>query len=369
MADKSKQGANFTLDPLGHIGVLGGGQLGRMLAKAAARLGYQLTIYCPEENCPAAQVSGRHVKADYTDEAALAAFAKSVDIVTFEFENIPVKALEICAAHAELAPGIKSQQVASDRLAEKQFIEAQGIGVAPYAAFDDLDSLKAAYNAIDQRPGIAKTRFSGYDGKGQFRVKGRRDFQGIIDSLDGQKAVLEGVVDFSKEVSVMVARDRLGNVTAFAASENTHVKGMLKETVVPASISAGLDAKARVIATRLANALDHIGVLAVEMFVVDDGNNLLVNEMAPRVHNSGHWTIEGAKTSQFEQHIRAICGLPLGSGDALGKARMVNLVGPEILDLDAIFKDPDAHLHHYGKADPRDGRKMGHVTWVDFSKS
>lgn len=356
----------FRLDPPGRIGVLGGGQLGRMMAKAAARLGFQLTIYCPEENCPAAQVAGRHFCYDYDNKEQLINFAKSVDVVTFEFENIPVTALEICAEYSQLAPGIKSQQVASDRLAEKRFIQAAGIDVAPFAPFTDAESLKDAFNIIDQRPGIAKTRFSGYDGKGQYAVKGRRDFDKVLEGLAGSSAVLEAKIDFDREVSVMVARDRKGNVAAFAASENTHIDGMLKETIIPAAISAALDAKARVIATRIANELGHVGVLAVEMFVVENGTKLLVNEIAPRVHNSGHWTIEGAKTSQFEQHIRAICGLPLGSVDSLGQARMLNLIGDEIIALDPFFCDPDARLHHYGKSEPRPGRKMGHVTWVNF---
>ncbi len=350
------------IPPLGHIGIIGGGQLGRMLSVAAAKFGYKVTIFCPEDNCPAAQVAGRQVVADYDDEAALVAFAQDVDVVTLEFENIPVKALELASTHTPIAPGVESLRVSQDRLVEKTYIADLGIDVAPFAAFDDAASLEAAFAEIG-RPAIAKTRRFGYDGKGQVPIKSKRDFDDVLDAMAGAPAILEKMIDFETEISVVVARSATGDVAAYPIGENVHREGTLRTTTVPANITDAQEAKAKVIAARIANALDHIGVLTVELFVAVDGS-LIVNEIAPRVHNSGHWTIEGATTSQFEQHIRAICGLPLGPARALGWTEMTNLLGADILEHQRYLADESASFHHYGKSDPRPGRKMGHVTRV-----
>lgn len=352
----------FRLAPLGRIGILGGGQLGRMLALAAARLGYESVIFCPEDNCPAALVTRQHIKAEYSDAAALTAFAGAVDLVTFEFENIPTDTLAFLAKQVEIAPGIEALRVSQDRLLEKEFLTRNGIDVAPYAPFDDADSLATAFGEIG-RPAIAKTRRFGYDGKGQITLRAKRDFDEVLSTMGDTPGILERVIDFDREISVVVARNRDGDVAAFPIGENVHKGGILVTTTVPAEISDTLEAKAKVIAARIANALDYVGVLAVELFVAT-GGHLLVNEIAPRVHNTGHWTIEGAKTSQFEQHIRAICGLPLGPVAAIGWAQMENLIGDAILDHQKWISEDGAYYHHYGKTDPRPGRKMGHVTRV-----
>jgi len=352
----------FKLAPLGHIGILGGGQLGRMMAIAAARLGYQCTIYCPEENCPAAQVAGSHIQAAYDDIDALTEFAAGVDIITYEFENIPLSALRAVASHKPLRPGVESLRVSGDRLVEKQFMREHEIGVTIFAPFHDMESLCTAYDEIGQRPAIAKTRNWGYDGKGQFKVRGKRDFEAALEAMGDEAAILEAVVDFDMEISALVARDEYGNVAAYPIGQNLHRDGILHTTTIPATLADHIEARARVTAAKIANALDHIGLLTVEMFVAD--NKLLVNEIAPRVHNSGHWTIEGALTSQFEQHIRAICGLQLGPTDALGEVVMENLLGEDINRFDEFLGMADVHYHHYGKKDPRPGRKMGHITKV-----
>jgi len=350
------------IPPLSHIGIIGGGQLGRMLALAAAKLGYAVTVYCPEDNCPAAQVAGTHIQADYSDTDALTRFAQQVDVLTLEFENIPCEALDLAARHTVVAPGPESLRISQDRLVEKTYLSELGVDVAPFAAFDDMNSLETAYQQIG-RPAIAKTRRFGYDGKGQMVVKSKRDFDAVLDAMAGGPAILERKIDFDREISVVVARRADGEVAAFPIGENVHRDGILATTTVPATISDTQEAKAKVIAARIANGLQHVGVLTVELFVTPDGQ-LLVNEIAPRVHNSGHWTIEGATCSQFEQHIRAICGLPLGPARAVGWVEMTNLLGPDILDIETFLTDETCSYHHYGKSDPRPGRKMGHITKV-----
>jgi len=351
------------INPGSTIGILGGGQLGRMIAMAASRLGYHCHIFCPDERSPAFQVAQYTTIADYEDEEALRAFVDSVDVVTYEFENIPAKAAALVEALKPLRPGVKALEMTQDRLIEKDFLNTSGVVTAPYQAFETREELEAAFAKIG-RPAVAKTRRFGYDGKGQAMVKSKRDLDHVMEVTKGAPAILEGFVNFDREISVVVARSASGDVAAFPVGENVHTNHILDTTTVPALIKQVVEAKAKVMATRVANALEYVGVMAVEMFVSDTKGDIVVNEIAPRVHNSGHWTIEGAATSQFEQHVRAICDLPLGPTDALGVVVMKNLLGKDILDFEKYLTDPTASYHHYGKADPREGRKMGHVTWV-----
>ncbi len=351
------------INPGGTIGILGGGQLGRMLALSAAQLGYRCHIFCPEENSPAFQVADKITVADYENEEALTQFAKSVDVATYEFENVPSTTAATVAAHTLLRPGAKALAVSQDRLVEKQFLNDAGVETAPYQAFHTAEELDAAFKVIG-RPSVAKTRRFGYDGKGQKLIKTPKDLDQVLEVTQSTPAILEGFVNFDREISVIVARSASGDVAAFPVGENVHTNHILDTTDVPASVSERVEAKAKVMATKVANALDYVGVMGVEMFVTDSTGQIIVNEIAPRVHNSGHWTMDGAPTSQFEQHIRAICDLPLGATSAFGKVRMKNLLGEDILDLDGYLDDPTASVHHYGKSDPRAGRKMGHVNWV-----
>jgi len=352
------------INPGGTIGILGGGQLGRMLALAAADIGYRCHIYCPEENSPAFQVADQVTVASYTNEDALTEFARSVDVATYEFENVPAQTADIVSKNTLLRPGARALMVSQDRLVEKQFLADAGVKTAPYQAFHTAAELKAAFKEIG-RPSVAKTRRFGYDGKGQHLVKSSKDLEKVLEVTGGAPSILEGFVNFDREISVIVARSASGDVAAYPVSENVHTNHILDVTTVPAKVSDMVEAKAKVMATKVANALEYVGVMAVEMFVSDAINEIIVNEIAPRVHNSGHWTMDGAATSQFEQHIRAICDLPLGDTNAQGVVRMKNLLGEDILDYEQYLADPKASFHHYGKSDPRPGRKMGHVTWVE----
>ena len=351
------------INPGATIGILGGGQLGRMLALAAAQLGYRCHIFCPEENSPAFQVADKVTIAAYENEEALTNFAKSIDVATYEFENVPSNTAATVAAHTLLRPGAKALAVSQDRLTEKQFLNDAGVETAPYQAFHTKEELQAAFKVIG-RPSVAKTRRFGYDGKGQKLIKTPKDLEAVLDVTQNTPAILEGFVNFDREISVIVARSASGDVAAYPVGENVHTNHILDTTDVPANVSERVEAKAKVMAAKVANALDYVGVMGVEMFVADATGQIIVNEIAPRVHNSGHWTMDGARTSQFEQHIRAICDLPLGDATSLGSVRMKNLLGEDILDLDGFFADPTASVHHYGKSDPREGRKMGHVNWV-----
>lgn len=351
------------INPGGTIGIMGGGQLGRMLALAAAQLGYKCHVYCPEENSPAFQVADQKTIAAYENEDALTEFARSVDVATYEFENVPSQTAAVVAANTLLRPGAKALAVSQDRLVEKNFLNEAGVETAPFEAFHTAEELEAAFKKIG-RPSVAKTRRFGYDGKGQKLIKTQKDLEEVLDVTNNTPAILEGFVPFDREISVIVARSASGDVAAFPVGENVHTNHILDTTDVPASVSDRVEAKAKVMATKVANALDYVGVVGVEMFVIDSTSQIIVNEIAPRVHNSGHWTMDGAVTSQFEQHIRAICDLPLGDTSALGTVRMKNLLGEDILDLDQYFNDATATVHHYGKHDPRPGRKMGHVNWV-----
>ena len=338
------------------IGVLGGGQLGRMLALAAARLGLRTHVFEPGADPCAAQVSERTVRAGYDDAAALRDFAAQVDVVTYEFENVPLAALDELAGIVPVRPGRRALEAAQDRIAEKDFLSGLGLAVAPYAAVDDAASLAAALESIGA-PAILKTRRLGYDGKGQARIRTPGDAADALASIGAAPAVLEGFVAFEREISIIAARGLDGAVVAFDPGENVHRDGILHTTTVPAAIRNSLAQDAALLAGRILTALDYVGVIGVELFVTPQG--LVVNEIAPRVHNSGHWTTDACLIDQFEQHVRAIAGWPLGDGSRHSDAVMTNLIGDEI---DAAPGMSGAAVHLYGKAAARPGRKMGHVT-------
>ena len=343
------------------IGIVGGGQLGRMLALAAAQLGYRCHVYAPDRHGPAAEVAWGFTEGAFEDEAALARFARDVDVITYEFENIPTAPLAAIAAETVLYPPVEALEVAQDRLTEKRFVERHGGRPAPYAAVDDLAGLAAALPEIGT-PAILKTRRFGYDGKGQVRIDKAEDADAAWAAVRGAPSILEGFIAFDAEFSILLCRGQDGETVVWDAPRNRHADGILVRSEVPAGDMLG-DAivEGEALARRVADALGHVGMLTLEYFAL--GGAAVFNEMAPRVHNSGHWTIEGAATSQFENHIRAICGLPLGD-TALVAARveMRNLVGGEAEEWRAILAEPGAHLHLYGKTEARQGRKMGHVT-------
>lgn len=347
------------------IGILGGGQLGRMMAMAAAQLGLKAHIYAPEENSPAFDVAADITVAPYEDEAALVRFAKAVDVVTYEFENVPSETAATLSAHTLLAPNAQALAVSQDRFLEKTFISGLGIPVAPFAAFADEAGLIEAVGHLG-RPAVLKTRRFGYDGKGQVMIRPETDPAAAWAEIGRAPSILEGFVPFEREVSVVAARTASGDFAAYDLCANEHKHHILDTTRVPAGVSAQTEAEAMRIAKSIADALDYVGVLAVELFLVTQNGSerLVVNEIAPRVHNSGHWTLGGASTSQFEQHIRAVCGWPLGSTARLGRVEMTNLIGHDADEWERILAEPGAYLHLYGKAEARAGRKMGHVTRV-----
>jgi 5-(carboxyamino)imidazole ribonucleotide synthase len=347
------------------IGIIGGGQLGRMLALAAARFGLNVHVFAPEADSPAFAVAAHRTCAAYDDEAALVAFAKAVDVVTYEFENVPRRSAEIVGSFAPLYPDARALATTQDRLSEKTFVSGLGIATAPFGAVSNEHELETALAAIG-RPAVLKTRRFGYDGKGQALIRTETDAAEVWRAMHQAPCILEGFVPFEKEISVVAARAVAGDFAAYDVCANTHRDHILDVTRVPAEIADGTQHKALAVAKSVADALGYVGVLAVEMFVVKDagGERLVVNEIAPRVHNSGHWTIEGAVASQFEQHVRAICGWPLASPRRLGTVEMRNLIGGDAGDWAAVLRDPEAHLHLYGKHEARPGRKMGHVTRV-----
>ena len=349
------------ISPGDTIGILGGGQLARMLAVAAAGLGLRSHVYCPDPESPAFDVSAARTVAAYEDETALAAFAAAVPVVTYEFENVPAATAEIVTRHGHLAPNARALATTQDRLTEKSFVAGLGIPTALFRQVDDLAGLRRALTEIGT-PAILKTRRFGYDGKGQVRVGAAGDAEAALVALRGVPSILEGFVPFSQEVSIVAGRGRDGSFRAYDACLNEHRSGILARTRVPAGLSGGAEMRAAEIARAIAEALDYVGVLAVEMFCVD--GDVVVNEIAPRVHNSGHWTIEGADTSQFEQHVRAVCGWPLGSPARRGTVEMLNLIGAAIEDWPQLLGQDGSHLHHYGKRRARPGRKMGHVTRI-----
>jgi 5-(carboxyamino)imidazole ribonucleotide synthase len=351
------------------IGILGGGQLARMLAVAAARLGLRSHIYAPEAESPAFHVAAAHTVADYGDEAALARFADSVAVVTYEFENVPARTAALLSERRPVRPGAAVLAASQDRLVEKEFINSLGIATAPYAQVDDAGVLARAV-AVVGRPCILKARRFGYDGKGQALVREGSDLAGVFRSLRGAPAILEGFVTFDCEISVVAARGEDGEFRAFDVCENLHEHHILTTTTVPSRLPVETAREAIAIAKRIADALLYVGVITVEMFVTrsetENGpvHTIKVNEIAPRVHNSGHWTIDGAVTSQFEQHVRAICGWPLGSTRRHGRIEMRNLIGAEVEQWPGLLREEGACLHLYGKTAVRTGRKMGHVTRI-----
>ena len=349
------------LPPGSTIGILGGGQLGRMLALAAARLGMKTHIYCPDPHSPAFDVTPNKTVAAYEDEAALADFARAVDVVTYEFENVPARTAAIVAALTPLRPNAQALAVAQDRLAEKAFLAINRIPVAPFAAIPDPSALEVAVAELGL-PAVLKTTRLGYDGKGQRIIRDVADAAAAFASLQPHPLVLEAFIAFEREISVIVARGADGRTVCYDAAENVHRDHILSTSTVPANVAQGTAREAGALAARIAEALDYVGVMGVELFVLADGA-LLVNEIAPRVHNSGHWTEAVCVTDQFEQHIRAICGWPLGQTTRLADVTMRNLIGDDVAGIPATLTDAD-RPHLYGKAEARAGRKMGHVSRI-----
>jgi len=348
------------LAPGATIGILGGGQLGRMLSVAASRLGFKTCIFDPAGDCPASHVANYHHKAEWDDSDALATFAAACAVVTYEFENIPPEALDAIAGAVPVLPGRRALKVSQDRLVEKAFLTEQGLATAPFAAVDDAVDLAEALQEIGA-PGLLKTRRFGYDGKGQVRIDAGSDPADALAQMQGAPAIYEGFVTFDREISVIAARSADGAIAAFDPGENLHDNGILRTTTVPARISPAQRSDAVLMAAQVLNALDYVGVLGIELFVTPAG--LLVNEFAPRVHNSGHWTQTGCLIDQFEQHIRAIAGWPLGDGTRHCDVEMENLIGADMDRLPEIAAT-GAAIHLYGKAEARPGRKMGHVNRV-----
>ncbi|HTP77798.1 MAG TPA: 5-(carboxyamino)imidazole ribonucleotide synthase [Rhizomicrobium sp.] len=345
--------------PGGTIGILGGGQLGRMLALAAARLGLKAHVFCRDRDAPAFQVCERHTVGAFDDAAALAAFAATCDAVTFEFENVPAGAVERIARLKPVNPGAKALRITQDRWEEKSFVQSLGLRTAAFQAVDSVRSARDAFAALGSS-GVLKTRRLGYDGKGQAKVASADEAAAAIESFRFAPSILEAFVDFAFEASVVAARGRDGSFAAYDPPENLHEHHILRRSIVPGRLTLAQSDEAKAIARRIAEALDYVGVFAVELFVQDSGP-LLVNEIAPRVHNSGHWTLEACAVSQFEQHIRAVAGWPLGDPSRHADAVMENILGEEAADWRAYAERPGA-LHLYGKAEIRAGRKMGHFT-------
>jgi 5-(carboxyamino)imidazole ribonucleotide synthase len=349
------------LPPGSTIGILGGGQLGRMLALAAARLGFKTHVYS-DESGPAFDVTSRSSLGAFDDLAKIEAFAASADVITYEFENVPLAAAAAAEKIRPVRPGPKALAVAQDRLEEKRFAESLGLAVARYAAVDRVEAIEAACRQVGT-PAILKTRRFGYDGKGQARVAGPSDAARAFDEVARAPCVLEAQIDFAFEVSVLVVRGLTGETTFYDIPLNTHSGGILTRSVVPSPLTTGEQEAAQAIGGRIADALDYAGVLAVEMFYLGDAPQpFLINELAPRVHNSGHWTLDACTVSQFENHIRAIAGWPLGSTGRHSDAAMENLIGSDVDGWSRLAHEPVTALHIYGKREAWAGRKMGHVT-------
>lgn len=354
------------LAPGSRIGILGGGQLGRMLALAAAEMGFSTHIYCPEEASPAAEVATHITRGAYEDETELAKFAAQVDVITYEFENVPAKTAEFLSTLKPVRPGVAALATAQDRLVEKDFMRANGIATAPYTQINSLDDLTQALRDIGT-PAILKTRRFGYDGKGQTKIGTLGDAENAWQEIGQQPAILEGFVPFAREISVLVARNSNGDLAAYEPGENVHLNHILHTTTVPANIEAPLVATAMAIAEKIAAQLNYVGIMGVEFFHVpgNETTPLVVNEIAPRVHNSGHWTQDACQVSQFEQHIRAICNWPLGPTNRLSDVIMTNLIGDDIDEWDVLLSSPNTALHMYNKAQARPGRKMGHINQLN----
>lgn len=350
------------LQPGSTIGILGGGQLGRMLAVAAAKLGLRTHIYCDEPHCPAFDVTPLHTVGDYTDLDRLTAFAATVDVVTYEFENVPVTAARHLSGLVPVWPGALALEVAQDRLTEKQFISDLGVPVARFARVDEPGDIPAALRDFSG-PGILKTRRFGYDGKGQVGIAPGEDPVAALAAIGNAPAILEQRLLFASEVSVLLVRGGDGDTAFYDIPQNTHSGGILRRSVVPSHLGQADADRARAMARRIAEALGYVGVLAVEMFYMGCSSDepLCVNEIAPRVHNSGHWTMDACPVSQFENHVRAVAGWPLGATFRHSDAEMVNLIGQDVQAWPDLVADSGALLNLYGKREPRNGRKMGHV--------
>lgn len=352
----------MTLEPGATIGILGGGQLGRMLAVAAARLGFQVHVFDPDPNAPTAALAAMATHATYDDLDALAAFGAGVDVVTYEFENIPTDALDALEKAAPIYPPRLALATSQDRLVEKDFLTGLGLQTAPYSDASTVDALAAAMETVGA-PAILKTRRFGYDGKGQFVIaNGTVDPVTAFNQIGSQPAILEGMVRFDREISVIAARGQDGSYMAFEPAENTHKNGILRTSKVPAEIDDATRAAAKDMARRILEALDYVGVIGVELF--QTGDTLLVNEIAPRVHNTGHWTMDGCVPDQFEAHIRAVVGWPLPEPVRTADVLMENLIGDDMAQVDALRAEPGVAIHLYGKAEVREGRKMGHINRV-----
>ncbi|MBX7146683.1 MAG: 5-(carboxyamino)imidazole ribonucleotide synthase [Alphaproteobacteria bacterium] len=351
----------YVLAPGSKIGILGGGQLGKMTALAAAGLGYKTSIFCPDPDSPAFICCDHALIAEYDDETALKMFADQVDVITFEFENIPLKSAEFLSQYRPLYPAAHILKITQHRLYEKDFLNQINIPTTLYISIKNDEDINNA-RSFTGFPAILKSARMGYDGKGQISVQDYSDLKKAWDQLGQVESILEAKVNFLCEISVIVARNIHGQIECFEPVENIHKHHILYETRVPASISDDLKKQSLVIAEKIAQELKLIGVLAIEMFVVED--QLLVNELAPRPHNSGHWTLDASYTSQFEQLVRAICGLPLGSPKRHSNAVMINLLGDDIKKWQSFLQDPTIKLHIYGKTEPKPGRKMGHITKV-----
>ncbi|MDB5455896.1 MAG: phosphoribosylaminoimidazole carboxylase [Caulobacter sp.] len=352
--------AKLPLSPGATLGILGGGQLGRMLALAAARLGFDVVILDPEEHSPAGRVAARQIVAPYDDRWALKRLAEACDVVTYEFENVPEAAVaELTALGVGVAPGAKALAAAQDRVAEKSFLAEIGVPTVAFAAVEDDASLAAAVAKIGA-PSLLKTRREGYDGKGQAWLQRPADAAAAFDRIGRQPAILEAPADFVRELSVIAARGRDGEIVCYPLSENHHEGGVLRRTSAPAQVSAAIRDHAESIAAKILTALDYVGVIGVELFELA-GGKLVVNEFAPRVHNTGHWTQDGCEVDQFEQHVRAVAGWPLGPTAARAHVEMTNLLGPEVETWAKLAAEPESRLHLYGKGEARPGRKMGHV--------
>ena len=346
------------MNPNRTIGIIGGGQLARMLATAAAELGFEINIYCPDRDCPAAQVANKTVLGNYDDNEKLVAFAKNINVLTYEFENINIEALEELEKIVDIRPSVKALKISQDRYTEKTYLNSLGIKTTKFYKIDEVSDIEKHFVKI-KKPILIKTRRLGYDGKGQVLIKTQDDINEYYLKNEFSPSIGEEVLRFDKELSVIIVRDKEGNTKAFEPGENVHERGILVTTTLPSSISEALRNDATEIAKKIVGDLDYIGVMGVEFFL--KGKELLVNEIAPRVHNSGHWTMDGSYSSQFQQHIRAIMELPLLSTERHSDIVMYNLIGKVTSDL---LKNELAKVHIYGKKDPRPGRKMGHVNLI-----
>lgn len=352
---------NKTLISGSTIGILGGGQLGQMLSMAASRLGFKTHIFEPSENPPASNVASKFTRAEYDDYDALKQFASSVDVVTYEFENIPTAALDIIETQSEIFPNREALKISQDRLIEKEFINKLGFKTASFCEVNSLEELIHAINQIGA-PSILKTRRFGYDGKGQVKVQPSSKPEEIWKNLGEKALILEGFINFSSEFSVIGSRSKDGQISCFDPGENVHKDGILRTTTVPAHLTNQQKTEAVLITAKILETLKYVGVIGIEFFL--EKNSLVINEFAPRVHNSGHWTQNGCTVDQFEQHIRAITGWKLGNAERHSDVIMENLIGDEIYKTNQLVEDGSIALHLYGKADVNPGRKMGHFNRI-----